>query len=320
MNTRRVQPHDRTELLARLRDGFRPGDLLAGDATLTELRGVGDEAVCLFRWAKDPHLFGVPISLTDLSKSYFYELPVASTDEWLDELGTGLMVQLDTGFVARATRARVDDYIELREPSWPVDERFSHQVVHTHDPYAWNLVTAVVASGLDPQPALNERDAGRLVAWLVAYENNSTGRPVVGSATISQVDDSSAALTHLEVAPGVPSSVVADLARFAVYEAACSGASSVVTDVPHAELDLLGFRRLADGSRQVSTDLLDADAAAAAALVAQTRDTGWGRDRDLAGRHLPSGRVRRLLHRLRHGRSGAKPVTYVGVSHADEPD
>ncbi|MCW2796396.1 hypothetical protein [Nocardioides sp.] len=308
-----MQSTDHAELFARVQARFGSGSRHFSDAALTEVRLVGDEAVFVFRWAQDRHVFGVPISLTDVDKSYFYEQPVTSIDEWLDELTLGLMVQLDVGFVARASRARVGEYIELRAPTWPMDDRFFDQIITPAEPpIAWGCVPSVAAAGLDTEPALTERDVGRLVAWITAYENNSTGGPFVGTACVSRVDEDTATLVHLEAVPDAPPTVVLELARLAVYEAACTGALRVVTEMPHAELDVLGFRETPGGAREVHTDLLDASPDLAAALLARSQHGEWGRDRDEGGRHIPEGSVGRWLHRLRHGRSGAKPVRYAG--------
>lgn len=68
------------------------------------------------------------------------------------------------------------------------------------------------------------------------------------------------------------------------------------------------------GGWRTDTRLLDEDRAAAFDLIASsTADGGpWGHRRDQAGRVLPSGRLERLLHRLRHGPTGAPRRFYVG--------
>jgi hypothetical protein len=301
-----MDPERRHVLVDRLREMFPAGSPLPGSAagSFVEVREGQDEAVLLLRWTNDPHLYGVPIDLTDTRHEYYYDTyEVASDEEWLDSVGLGLMVSLDTGFRAHARRRRVDDYIELRaEGGWPEDDRFYFQ---DGDPALPGLVSSLLSDGLDPSSALELHAQGRLLAWLVSYENNSTGHPFVGQALVAAAEADAATLVRVEVSPGVPDSVRLDLAYFASQTAAAGGAQSITTALPDEFLDLAGFRPAEDG-RRLDTTFLDADPDGARALLSAGLAAGgeWGRDRDLAGRYLPTSRVGRFLHLLRRGPSG----------------
>ena len=294
---------------------FRPGTELTESSRVVELRGSDDEVVVLFRTDPNPNLFGLPIPLTDLTTTYFYNSPISSPDEWLDELGTEVMVQLDTGYVSSASRVLIDDYIELREPRWPFDERFFVDVVPPDIDDSWLRVPFVADDGLDPAPALELRERGLLIAWITAYENNSTGSPYVGTATVSWIDDTVAELAHIQTVEDLPETAVLDIAHAAVHAAADLGATTVTTAEPYGDLDLLGFKQNSDSSaRIVDTRILDADVERATESVetALKEPSQWGQDRDREGRHIPPGHIARLIHRLRHGTGRKAGRTYAG--------
>ena len=223
--TSAMDPERRRTLVDRLRGMFPAGSPLPGsaDGSFVEVREGQDEAVLLLRWTDDPHLYGVPIDLTDTGHEYYYDAyEVASDEEWLDSVGLGVMVSLDTGFRARARRRHVDDYIELRaEGGWPEDDRFCFQ---DGDPALPGLASSLRSDGLDPSSALKLHAQGRLLAWLVSYENNSTGHPFVGQAVVAAAETDAATLVRIEASPGVPDSVRLDLAYFASQAAAAGGA------------------------------------------------------------------------------------------------
>lgn len=307
---------DEPELRERLRGMYPPGTRLGDDCAVVEVRDAPGEVVLLVRWQRDPRLYGIPIPLGDISRDFYYtDYPVASAAEWLDSVGLGLMIQMDTGFRAGARRTAVDDYLELRaDGGWPVDERFYYDVVEPTDPYSWERVPFVAAAGLDPTAAVASRGTGRLIAWVTGYENNSTGEPYVAQAVVSWTGETTAHLEHVEVADGVPVTLVVDLAHLASHAAASAGALSVTTDLDAPELAVVGFRVGLGGRREVDTSFLKEDPAGAARLLESALTTGerWGQDRDAAGRYLPQTRGGRLWHRLRHGPSGAQPRRYVG--------
>lgn len=212
---------------------------------------------------------GAPIPLGDTSVGFYYEDPVSSTEEWLGALDTGLAVQLDTGFVSRARRVLVGDYIELRDPSWPDDQRFFVGGVGPGDGLAWLRVRYVPAAGLDPAPAVSLRAAGRLLIWVTAYENNRQGYPYVGQATVAWHGEGVASLETLEVSDGVPATVVVALAHCAAHAAGAAGALTVITSLDLDELDLVGFQRTSEGVRSVDTSFLNQDPDGAADLLRQ---------------------------------------------------
>lgn len=311
-----MRTEDEQGLRDRLRHMFRPGASLGADCAVIEVRDAPGEVVLLVRWRRDPHLYGIPIPLGDTSRDFYYTgYPVTSIEEWLDSVSLGLTIHLDTGFRTSARRTAVDDYIELRaDGGWPFDERFCYDVVDPADPYSWERVPFVTAAGLDPGAAVASRDSGRLIGWVTGYENNSTGEPYVGHAVVSWTGDTTAHLEHVELAGGVPVTVLVDLAHLAAHTAGAAGAMTVTTDLHQDELAVAGFRAGPSGERVVESSFLSEDPAAAARLLAAalTVPDRWGQNRDAAGRYLPDTRVGRWWHRLKHGPTGAPVRRYAG--------
>jgi hypothetical protein len=215
----------------------------------------------------------------------------------------------------RAARRRVHDYIELRYPGWPSDDRFAIDAVAPDDVEAWLRTDFVARDGLDPTEALQRREAGNLVTWVTAYENNSTGSPYVGQATV--VDDGLHVghLDTLDVVDNVPAVLVLEIARVAAHAAAERGCGSVWTDLDLDHVGLAGFRRDPVHRRlSVDTSFLDEDPRGARdLLLADLAEPGrWGDDRDRANRYLPGTRLGRVVHRLRYGRTGRPWRHYAG--------
>lgn len=267
----------------------------------------------MFRWETSPHLFGVPLSLTRTHRRLDWDRPAADLDEWLESVDLWLMEDVENGFEDLARRRLVDDYLELRGPGWEGDHRFCTEAVDPRDSDSWLRVPFVQRDGLDPRPAEQRRDAGTLLVWVTGYENNSTGSPYLAHATVVQAQPGVAELDHVELAAGVPDTLVLDLVHTAAHAAAASGAATVITRLSLPHLEINGFRPRGD-HLALDTKFLDEDHDAAAALLrAELVDPGaWGRDRDRSGRYLPTGRVGRLAHRLRHGSSGQPVQTYIG--------
>lgn len=288
---------------------------LEQQGSLVDLRRSGDEAVLLFRWEPLADLFGVPVPLTKTNRRMDWDQPADGLADWLESVDLWLMEDVENGMLWHAARRRVDDYIELREPGWPSDGRFWVDVVPPEDTDAWLRTDFMQRDGLDPAAAVQRRHAGTLIGWVTAYENNSTGSPYVAQATVVHDRPGIAQLDTLEVVPGAPASLMLDVVRAATHFAAERACGSVWTDLDVQHLDLAGFRRdSADGRMVVDTAFLDEDPVAARELLHAelAQPTRWGRDRDQAGRYLPGTRLGRLIHRLRHGSTGARRRTYAG--------
>jgi hypothetical protein len=248
---------------------YPPGTKLEPGCVVDEVRGAAGEAVLILRCGRDPRAYGIPIPLDDTSREFYYtENPVASVDEWLESVRIGLSIHVGTGLHTRARRTLVGDYIELREADgWRYDDRFYLDVVEPDEPQSWDRIQLVAAAGLDPAPAIASRDAGRLLCWVTAFEEDSQANPYVGHAVVSWSGDDTADLEHVEVRPGVPVTVLVGLARRGAHVAGAAGATSVTIGLDAPELDLVGFRYAADGRRVVDTSFLDEDPAGAAALL-----------------------------------------------------
>ena len=266
----------------------------------------------MFQW-RSPQLFGVPLSLTRTDRRLDWDQPARDLDEWLESVDLWIMEDVDNGFEHSGRRRRVDDYIELRDPGWPWDSRYCPGAIGPGDTESWLRVPFVQRDGLDPDPAVQRREAKTLLAWAMSYENNSTGSPYLAQATVVWVRPEEAEIDHVEIADGVPATLVIDLIREATHAAAGAGATRVITRLSLPHLDILGFRPRGD-HLAVATTFLDEDFdAAEAVLRAELANPGlWGRDRDRENRYLPISQVGRLIHRLRHGSSGTRRRTYIG--------
>jgi hypothetical protein len=302
-------------LLEMVRQAFTPA-APAGygqGSSIVEVRGRPGEAVLVVRWDNDPHLYGIPVPLTDVRHEFYYsDYEVSSDEEWLESVSVGLDVMLGTGHRATARRTQVGDYIELRAAGgWPVDERFYLQEAD----YEFERLAEVLReAGLDPTLALRRRSQDKLLVWLLSYENNATGGPWVGQAVVTRGESSEAELELVETTAGVPVTVRLDLAYFASHAAAERGARTVSTALPDREFALAGFAESSSGARVLDTSFLGADPDGARALLEASlaAKTSWGQDRDAAGRYLPASRLGRLWHRLRWGASGRRPRIYAG--------
>jgi len=283
-------------------------------SALLEIRRSGDEAVFVFRWTPDPHLYGVPVPLNRTTQRLDWDRPATDLNDWIQSVGLWLLEDVENGFAYRARRRWVDHYIELRGPDWPSDERFYFNVVGPGDADAWLRVPYFKLAGLDPKRAVEARERGALIGWVRAYENNLTGGPYVGQATISWSTPGVAVLDWVAVTSGVPDTLTLELVRFATHAACDNGAVEVMTDLDLKHLAIAGFRPASDKRMVMDTTFLSEDPEGADGVLRDAlADPGWwGRDRDREGRYLPPSRFGRWVHRLRHGRSGARPRLYVG--------
>ncbi|MBO0812936.1 MAG: hypothetical protein J2P23_12945 [Microlunatus sp.] len=288
---------------------------------LIDIRRAEDSALLVFRWPPYADLFGVELSL--VGPDYWLDVadPAGDLDEWIATLPSSLIEEIDTGLLYRGRRRQGEGCIELHGPDWPSDKRFYVDVVHPGDEDAWARTEFVAADGLDPARAVAAREAGILVAWVTAYENNSAGAPYVGQGIVIGETPDRARLDQVEVVAGTPSTLVVDLVRAATHAAAGSGAATVTTRLQLEHLELLGFRSTAAGEYVAATNFLseDADAADAVFEAALAEPGSWGGDRDRAGRYLPRTRAGRLIHRLRFGRSGSRPRVYAASVKSSRP-
>lgn len=303
---------DRLNLAQRVADMFPVGVTIDDGCSVVEVRTVDEEVVLLVRWAADPQVYGIPISLIDTRRDFYYtNFSVASDEEWLDSVGLGMTVRMGTGFVASARRRDLGEYIELREEGgWPSDQRFYHQ---DGDCEPHRLAEALAHDGMNVAPVLRLLDAGTLLTWLVAYENNSTGSPYIGYAAISRVSATSARLEHLEVVEDVPLTAQLNLAYYCSHDVARRGALTIETSLDEARLDIVGFRTSPDGVRRLHTTFTDADPDAARIMLDEDllRGSAWGQNRDMAGRHIPASRLGRAWHAIKFGREGRPPKMYI---------
>src|SRR5215213_1926651 len=95
---------------------------------LVEIRRAGSEALHMFRWPPEDRQFGVPVSLARIDRRLDWDRPASNLEGWLESVDVCIMEDVDNGYRYRARRRALDDYIELRQPTWPMDERFYLQV------------------------------------------------------------------------------------------------------------------------------------------------------------------------------------------------
>lgn len=200
-----------------------------------------------FRWRRLPYRFAVRLPLDDLSESPWTGLPVTTAEEWVREASGLLMEELDTGAAAWLPRYERDGLVELlldepRVGELAPDMGAVYYVSELTQESNW----FVREQRLDPQPALDAARRGQLLNWWCAYVNNSRGLPLVAQLVVI-AGRGEAQLAYLEVREDlplpVPAAVIAEMAYMAVWEAACHGATLIVTTAQHPGLALLGLQR-----------------------------------------------------------------------------
>lgn len=244
------------EILLALRRVFRSG--ISDRGVLVDLVMRDDRPLVTFRWADDPHVYGIMLDPPD---------PMAdSLVEWARDTGFELLEDVDTGRVYRSIRSADEGFILLAEHDRPIDERiFSSEMSDEAD--GWWLLE----HGFDATAGLTRKASGELIAWLMAYVNNSRAEPVIGQAVVGWSGEGVAHIDVLETARGTPVTAQLDLAHLACVMAAEAGAHHVTTSSDIAELELMGFRVGADDLRVIDTAFLDADVPALSELYREAR-------------------------------------------------
>lgn len=287
-HTRGVSTSNQSLLGSRLRAMFPAGGRLLGSSrgTVLETRFVRNEFVLVVSWPTDARIYGIPIPLTDTRRDFYYRSRLADDDEWLDSVGLGLMVMLDTGFRWRARRTMVDNYIELRaDGGWPSDDRFYMQFERASSRNLHGLADHLRADGLDPAAAMTAATNGRLLEWVLAYENNATGSPWVGQAVAVRRERGPTVDLTIETVSGTPRFLDLDLAYFGAHAAADHGAAAVLLTEGESLFEIAGFRSI-DGGMVLDTGFLESNPAESAAFLTSdtSGDPRWRRNGDGGGR------------------------------------
>jgi len=268
-------------LAAAMRRSLPPGSRLTmihdDDTTVVDVQARTDDVLVRFRWMAHPHELGYAL---DLDSAY---APFDTADDWAGQARVELDEELATLLVARARRHQRDGFIELAAPDVPGDRRFTVQSVLPGPDLGWNAVRFVRRDGLDPSAARKRRRAGTLVSWHLASVNGASGSPYVGQAVVVRLDADTALIEQCVTTPGTPASAVLGLLLAAAHSASWAGARTVVTDLDHPALGILGFEDRG-GRRALDTRFLAVDHDGAAGLVAAEPDwrpprarRGWGR-------------------------------------------
>lgn len=276
------------------------------------LRREGDEALLLLELGQHPQLFGVRVPLTKTDRRLDWDHSATSLEDWLESVHLWLMEDVENWYIYGATRSRRDGYIELALPAWPNDPRFEVYVDKPSD-IEWLSGTLVADASAEAWEAVEvAHSKGELVAVIHAHDSGSSDTLAVAVVCRRGSDVHLADAWFTDHAPG---SLVLAVIRAATHAGADAGAAHVHTVLALPHLDIAGFRPAdSRGGLVVDTDFMAEDPAVAAELVASAVEAGgdWGKQRDADGRLLPSGPLRRLRHRLRHGRSGAPRKFYAG--------
>jgi hypothetical protein len=244
------------QILQALRRVFRSG--ISDRGVLVDVVMREDRPLVTFRWAQDPHVFGILLDAPD---------PMAdSLTEWAHEVGIEVMEDVVTGRVYRSIRSADEGFLLLSERNRPVDERVHSSEMNEESDGWWLL-----EHGFDTTVALTRKASGELISWLMAYVNNSRGEPVIGQAVVAWSGDGAAHIEVLETASGTPVTAQLDLVHLACVMAAEAGAHRVTTTSSIDELELLGFKTAGDDQRVVDTAFLDVDLPALAVLYREAR-------------------------------------------------
>ncbi|MGJ9424195.1 hypothetical protein [Aeromicrobium sp. CF3.5] len=91
-----------------------PGtSFMSTSAVVVDVRRDEDFALFIFSWPDELIPLALRINLEDTSEEFYYEGPVHSFDEWVEDLAAYVMVSIDTGLAQRAKRIDRGEYIEL---------------------------------------------------------------------------------------------------------------------------------------------------------------------------------------------------------------
>lgn len=223
--------------------------LLQPGAVADGFRGRGVELqsgnlLVTFQWWADPNTYGLRFELpASPAESPWTGLPVHSADEWASDVAGWLMEQLQTGLIRRAGRHEVAGVAELdlnRQRGWDIT---GYSVSMSGRLLPARAAFALIATGVGPVRAAQLLTGGRLISWLYAYLDDSTGSSTVGQAVVGWGSRSSepARLVLLAIDSHVPVSVGRMLAHHAVHDAAEAGAIKVTTTLNAPWLLDVGF-------------------------------------------------------------------------------
>lgn len=219
----------------------------------------GDDAVVVaFGWLDNRHRFEIRIPVADAAEGMSTGLSNDTAEQWANEVALWLSEELDTGYVARASRRLVDGRIELSRPTWPSDDRFYLSVSRPHDRVWEGALWSIARDGLDADTLRRIAAVTPAMVWLRASLNSRAGGPAVAQAVVTPPTDGTGRLALLQVADGAPDSVLLDLVHAAAHQAADAGAEQVATRLNGEALDIVGFRSH-HGQAVVDAALLDQD-------------------------------------------------------------
>ncbi|MFZ2502906.1 MAG: hypothetical protein WAW88_09575 [Nocardioides sp.] len=190
---------------------------------------------------------------------------VDELEDWCRSVQLWLWEEVQSNLRFRASRRRVDDYIELRKPGWPQIPDFTFEVIESRPgpasamKFEGRLRAAMARDGLDAEAALQSCRSAPLSAWVVGYADNETALPFMTQAVTIWDGNGPAELVFTERAPGSKVTQLIETIRAVLHVSADAGVLSVCTrlEVPH--YPILGFERNVDGSLSVETTFLQSD-------------------------------------------------------------
>lgn len=244
-----------TELHAQI---TRAGAVTEGFSGVDVLDAGCDGLLVVFRWQRDPTLYGV---LLDASEQFYG----GTWDQWVGNAQILLAEELDTGLTRRAERSHrltaqgMVVELDLGAADRRSRSHWTSSALTSDPPGMW-----LEADGFDTTVGRAALAQDRLVGWWQLVVNSDHGGPVVGQAVVGRDrnDTSAAVLEVFVVREEVPVEVQRDFVRDLMRCSAEAGAVRLSTRLDAAVLRAVGLTPQPEGGFAISTvDRADPSAA-----------------------------------------------------------
>lgn len=227
-----------------------PGTRIS-DATIEEVKPTPTGCLVVFSWGREPHTYGLPVDLRDVSRGYVPGEPVESWLDWLALFPVNLLTHLDTGVVENAARRQRKGYIELDDTkSWPYLQSVDYEVVGRDE----------IALSKNPlrmaDLSVSTSDCQDVLAAVTATPRGRSAPSVLALVRRTDVNSGELRLA-LDVHASHRSAI--DCAHLACHEAAKQGAHTLLANANIRGLSALGFAPRNGTLAQVDTTFLEED-------------------------------------------------------------